>query len=76
VMRNTSVFTYKSLIDITPRDLILSTLFAKGMKIYKLTKAKSDTENINYYTYPTAINSRVAKVNNTNHLMFKWKKFV
>jgi len=75
VMRNTDVFTYKSLIDITPRDLILSTLFAKGMKIYKLTKAKASSENINYYTYPVTPNSKTTKSSNTNHLLFQWKKF-
>lgn len=75
VMRQNDVFTYKNLIDITPRDLILSTLFAKGMKIYKLTKAKPAAENISYYTYPINSVSRTTQTSNTNHLMFNWKKF-
>jgi hypothetical protein len=75
VMRQNDVFTYKSLVDITPRDLILSTLFAKGMKIYKLTKAKNAAEKINYYTYPNLNNSTTSKTSNSNHIMFTWKKF-
>jgi len=73
VMRQTDVFTYKSLVDITPRDLILSTLFAKGMKIYKLTKTRDNLDNLGYYTYPGVTNSASS---NTNHVMFAWKNFV
>lgn len=41
VMGEVNVFTYKSLIDITPNDLILSTLFLKGLKIFPMTKSSS-----------------------------------
>ena len=73
VMRQTDVFTYKSLVDITPRDLILSTLFAKGMKIYKITKARDTSNNLSYYTYLGVNNSFIR---NNNHVMFAWKNFV
>jgi len=38
VMGETGVFTYKSLTNITPYDLILSTLFLKGLKTFPMTK--------------------------------------
>lgn len=75
VMRQTDVFTYKSLVDITPKDLILSTLFAKGMKVYKLTKAKNSSSGISFFTYPNINNLPTSKTYNTNYIMFTWKKF-
>jgi probable Rubsico expression protein CbbX len=51
LMGQTDTFTYKSLISITPYDLILSTLFLKGLKIFPMTKiGYNQKESVNQKT--------------------------
>ena len=47
VMTQSSSFTYKTLIEINASDLILSTLFLKGLRIFPMTKITSLSENGN-----------------------------
>lgn len=44
VMNQPNVFKYKNLIDITPTDLMLSTLFSKGLKVGKIKKINNSSK--------------------------------
>nr|YP_009550764.1 Rubisco expression protein [Eustigmatophyceae sp. Mont 10/10-1w]QAA11699.1 Rubisco expression protein [Eustigmatophyceae sp. Mont 10/10-1w] len=86
VMTQTSTFTYKSLIDINASDLILSTLFLKGLRIFPMTKIKSFEENgENRYIFQ-AFNSANTTLDAESYFdsntvgkqlpLFTWKSFV
>lgn len=81
VMGQTDVFTYKSLINITPYDLIMSTLFLKGLKFFPMTKVGHFTkEKINYEIFQVlqSNNESVIKVTRAQKAfpVFIWKNFI
>jgi hypothetical protein len=80
VMGEVNVFTYKSLIDIKPNDLILSTLFLKGLRTFPMTKSgivKSGSNELGVFEVLEG-NSKVKLSNNitpTVYSLFIWKNF-
>lgn len=81
VMGQTDVFTYKSLINITPYDLIMSTLFLKGLKFFPMTKvghfAKEKT-NYEIFQVLQSNNESLVKVTRVQKAfpVFIWKNFI
>jgi probable Rubsico expression protein CbbX len=86
LMGQTDTFTYKSLISITPYDLILSTLFLKGLKIFPMTKLGYNKEEItNQQTIYKVLDTK--QLSSTNNIessvkvarifsVYIWKNFV
>lgn len=74
-MGQTNVFTYKSLINITPYDLILSTLFVKGLKIIPMSKLGT-TDNKAIFTVSESVetNSKLDRGPKT-FALFIWKNY-
>jgi hypothetical protein len=86
LMGQTDTFTYKSLISITPYDLILSTLFLKGLKIFPMTKVGyNKEESTNQQTiYKVLDTKQLSSTTNTTNSpkvtrvfsVYIWKNFV
>ena len=72
VMTQSKPFTYKNLIDITPNDLMLSTLFSKGLKLGKVRKI-NNTSKI-YHSNETLM-SLSGEQSATNFKAYEWKNF-
>lgn len=85
VMGQTEVFTYKSLVNIAPQDLIMSTLFFKGLKIFVLTKINkkgsylSETKTFQITNFGKIYNESFISKSTRNSKRFAiyiWKNFL
>lgn len=76
VMGQTNVFTYKSLVNITPYDLILSTLFLKGLKTIPMTKQGYKNENAVFAASELSKKSNETSRGPKTFTLFIWKNFV
>lgn len=72
VMAETKSFTYKNLIDITPNDLILSSLFTKGLKVGKVKKVNSK----NVYQTDATLMSLGGEQSKSAWIASEWESFV
>lgn len=72
VMTQSKPFTYKNLIDITPNDLMLSTLFSKGLK---LGKVKKINDKLKIYHSKETLMSLSGEQSATNFNAYEWKNF-
>jgi probable Rubsico expression protein CbbX len=80
VMGEVNIFTYKSLIDIKPNDLILSTLFLKGLKTFPMTKSglvKSGSSEFDVFEVLEGNSKTKLSVTTTptTYSLFIWKNF-
>jgi hypothetical protein len=76
VMGQTNVFTYKSLISITPYDLILSTLFVKGLKTIPMSKVGTANNRPVFAVSESADNNSSLERSPKTFGLFIWKKYV
>jgi hypothetical protein len=79
-MGQTNVFTYKSLINITPYDLILSSLFLKGLKTIPMSKlGYNKDQNLNqtaiYQVSEASEATNEVKRSPKTFTLFIWKNF-
>ena len=75
VMVQTNVFTYKSLIDITPYDLILSTLFVKGLKTIPMSKVGSTQNKAVFAVSESADKTINFERSPKTFALFVWKNY-
>lgn len=80
VMGEVNVFTYKSLINIKPNDLILSTLFLKGLKTFPMTKSGLvTTESKEFEIFEVLETNSKVKLSKSStpmiYSLFVWKNF-
>ena len=75
VMGQTNVFTYKSLVNITPYDLILSTLFLKGLKTIPMTKQGYKNDNAVFGASELSKKSNETSRDPKTFTLFIWKNF-
>jgi probable Rubsico expression protein CbbX len=82
IMGQTDVFTYKTLVNITPYDLIMSTLFLKGLKTFPMTKVGYYIKNSSSFSVFQVFANTTENQNNLNsssskiYPVFIWKNFV
>nr|YP_008520003.1 rubisco expression protein [Nannochloropsis oceanica]AGI99357.1 rubisco expression protein [Nannochloropsis oceanica] len=75
VMGQTNIFTYKSLINITPYDLILSTLFLKGLRTILMTKQGYKDNNAIFNVPELSKKSNETSRDSKTFTLFIWKNF-